>query len=96
MVFAVNPTAEMTYDTFEASAANGRASAAPSDTASGSTAPDATSSIAAATSTLSSTYGSVSSLIFGPLASSFVNDASLTYGNFREFVSSNSNQYLQV
>ena len=53
MVFAVNPTAEKTYDAFKATAmgngtgSNGTASSAPSSTASGSTAPAATSKAAA-------------------------------------------------
>ena len=54
MVFAVNPSAEKTYDAFKANAqgggtgnATGSASSAPSGTASGSTAPAATSKAAA-------------------------------------------------
>jgi len=56
MVFAVNPTAEKTYDAFKANAqgngstnstGSGTASSAPSGTASGSTAPAATSKAAA-------------------------------------------------
>jgi hypothetical protein len=52
MVFAVNPTAERTFDAFKATAqgggtGNATASSAPSGTASGSTAPAATSKAAA-------------------------------------------------
>ena len=72
MVFAINPTADKTYDAFKANAANsstgsanGTASAAPSGTASGSTAPAATSS-SAATGPASVGIGAVAAaLLFG-------------------------------
>ena len=72
MVFAVNPTADKTYDTFKANAANstpgganGTASTAPSGTASGSTAPAATSS-GVATGRASVGIGAVAAaLLFG-------------------------------